>query len=60
MVLNDMGSDSDEENFLSQLKKKAKKHAIVENYDRPAKFQQFGSGLSGGGIPDRAHRIGNY
>ena len=33
-MLNDFGSDSDEENFISQLKKKAKKQSMVEGYDR--------------------------
>jgi hypothetical protein len=48
-MLNDAGSDSDEENFLSQLKKKAKKHTMERGgYSNQMKqHHQFGSGFSG-------------
>ena len=47
-MLNDAGSDSDEENFLSQLKKKAKKHAGEIGYGTQGRnHQQFGTGYSG-------------
>lgn len=48
VVLNDFDSDSDEENFLSQLKRKIKKNNMNEGYgyeqEKP-RFQPFGTGF---------------
>lgn len=51
-MLNDMGSDSDEENFLSQIKKKAKKHLMESGYGGGGRYPEqrqakFGTGFSG-------------
>jgi len=59
--LNDLNSDSDEEIFLSHLKKKAKKQASAyDSYDRPntTKFQQFDSNYTNS--PNRTGGRGGF